>query len=733
MDNGARGSWRADPLDVLDLAVKGISGEQRDGQRELASAVVDAMRLGHHLVAEAPTGSGKSLAYLAPAVASGLKVVVATSTIALQSQLVSKDLPALQRARGRRRSRSRSSRAAPTISACAKLTAAGKPDALFEQPVVAAFSKHLEHAATSSPRRPTPATAPSSTTRSPTRRGPRSAARASSARVAPTAPTATSASPSARANGRRASTSSSSTTRSTAPTSRRDGNVLPDHDVVIIDEAHSFADNATNTFGADLAAEVSPACRALLAKAGVDPNAVDAFAQARSRRSARCSRSREGRIDVGDNDRAQLGAALRLREARDRDRQARQDRERRRAKRTAQLAARRLEVLRRLGAPTTTTSCGSKGPATRAGFEVAPVSVGGVLGAMLLDAPSGDRGRRRPSAASRPSRAFADRLGFDSSAATGHVGRTNDDGRASRTPGAATCRCSRRRRSTGASKACSTSGNDLPDPRRANERGSSRRAIVCAARQRGRRALARALHVDAPTSNASPNCCASAPSTTCSRRATPTSAELSRSFTEDETSVLVGTRSFWAGIDVPGVACVLVVIDRIPFPSPGDPLHAARRERAEAAGLERVRNRRSPRPPRSCSRRARAGSSARRATAASSRCSTPRLANARLPHASCSRRCRRSVAASISTRRATFLKDAAQRVPKSRITQPASAAPVPVTEEDVFARSSPKELGKIRNGVACPDCGADKGERCHDEKGWTMAFLHDARLAAGAS
>jgi ATP-dependent DNA helicase DinG len=59
---------------------------------------------------------------------------------------------------------------------------------------------------------------------------------------------------------------------------------------------------------------------------------------------------------------------------------------------------------------------------------------------------------------------------------------------------------------------------------------------------------------------------------------------LVRTFLDDETSVLVGTRSFWAGIDAPGVACVLVVIDRIPFPSPGDPLHAARREHAERAG-----------------------------------------------------------------------------------------------------------------------------------------------------
>ena len=56
-------------------------------------------------------------------------------------------------------------------------------------------------------------------------------------------------------------------------------------------------------------------------------------------------------------------------------------------------------------------------------------------------------------------------------------------------------------------------------------------------------------------------------------------------FLDDETSVLVGTRSFWAGIDVPGVACVLVVIDRIPFPAPNEPLHAARRERAERMGL----------------------------------------------------------------------------------------------------------------------------------------------------
>jgi hypothetical protein len=64
------------------------------------------------------------------------------------------------------------------------------------------------------------------------------------------------------------------------------------------------------------------------------------------------------------------------------------------------------------------------------------------------------------------------------------------------------------------------------------------------------------------------------------------SGRLTRDFIEDETSVLVGTRSFWAGIDAAGAACVLVVIDKIPFPVPDEPLHAARRSRAQARGVD---------------------------------------------------------------------------------------------------------------------------------------------------
>lgn len=55
-------------------------------------------------------------------------------------------------------------------------------------------------------------------------------------------------------------------------------------------------------------------------------------------------------------------------------------------------------------------------------------------------------------------------------------------------------------------------------------------------------------------------------------------------FASDERSVLLGTVSLWQGIDVPGRACILVVIDRIPFPRPDDPITSARAERAEARG-----------------------------------------------------------------------------------------------------------------------------------------------------
>lgn len=68
-------------------------GETRPGQIEMADAVAEAIASKHHLVVQAGTGTGKSLAYLVPVALSGRRVVVATATKALQDQLAAKDLP----------------------------------------------------------------------------------------------------------------------------------------------------------------------------------------------------------------------------------------------------------------------------------------------------------------------------------------------------------------------------------------------------------------------------------------------------------------------------------------------------------------------------------------------------------------------------------------------------------------------------------------------------------------
>ena len=55
-------------------------------------------------------------------------------------------------------------------------------------------------------------------------------------------------------------------------------------------------------------------------------------------------------------------------------------------------------------------------------------------------------------------------------------------------------------------------------------------------------------------------------------------------FAKDETSILLGTISLWQGVDVPGSSCILVAIDRIPFPRPDDPVMSARSAEVDAAG-----------------------------------------------------------------------------------------------------------------------------------------------------
>jgi len=85
-------AWLADVVDAL-------GGQHRSGQQEMATEVAKSLENGTHLLVQAGTGTGKSLAYLIPAVDYALTnespVIIATATLALQNQIINRDIPRL--------------------------------------------------------------------------------------------------------------------------------------------------------------------------------------------------------------------------------------------------------------------------------------------------------------------------------------------------------------------------------------------------------------------------------------------------------------------------------------------------------------------------------------------------------------------------------------------------------------------------------------------------------------
>ena len=78
---------------------KAIPGfKPREPQRQMAVAVTQSIEKGQPLVVEAGTGTGKTYAYLAPALRAKKKVIISTGSKALQDQLYSRDLPMVSKA-----------------------------------------------------------------------------------------------------------------------------------------------------------------------------------------------------------------------------------------------------------------------------------------------------------------------------------------------------------------------------------------------------------------------------------------------------------------------------------------------------------------------------------------------------------------------------------------------------------------------------------------------------------
>ena len=355
--------------------------------------------------------------------------------------------------------------------------------------------------------------------------------------------------------------------------------VLPDHDIVIIDEAHSFPDNATSAFAGDIATDAISRVSGMLARAGADKAAVDALGEA-GRRLAAVIDAREGTIDVAADEEAAsalVAAAERLATASAKLDRAGNDY----AKRTTGLALGRLEVLRRLAAPGPDDVVWVERVGRNRRMRIAPIAAGETIGNTLLAchpviAVSATLGGEPPFPA------LARQMGFRSDAAPGawadpdavDDGPDDDDrpvARAGRGYVALRTASSFDWRAQGILYVA----KDLPDPTRARDdwveaAGDRICALVNAA---GGRALvlctsrANVTHFAAMLRERTDHYIL--------EQGERDTGRLAEAFIEDESSVLVGTRSFWAGIDAAGAACVLVVIDRIPFPAPGEPVQDA--------------------------------------------------------------------------------------------------------------------------------------------------------------
>ena len=316
-----------------------------------------------------------------------------------------------------------------------------------------------------------------------------------------------------------------------------------------------------------------------------------------------------------------------------------------------------------------------------------------------------------------PFSGFAFGMGFDPAAAPGEWGDRDDDGRLTSRAGRGYVALQTPSSFDWKEQGLLYVGKDLPDPGRANDAwieqsgdrlcrlvnaAGGRALVLCTSHANVRRFAdllrERTTHDVLAQGDADVG-------------------RLTRSFVEDEASVLVGTRSFWQGIDAPGVACVLVVIDRIPFPSPGDPLHAARQERAAGLGLNSFAVVDTPA----------AALVLAQGAGRLIRTRTDRGVVAVLDSRLATRDYRHQLLAAMPPFRrivdldeaCAFLEHAAEHVPASQAT--VAAPPREVTEEDQVA---------IRNAVGCPDCGSQVARRCRDAEGYTLAFLHPGRIAA---
>jgi ATP-dependent DNA helicase DinG len=572
-------SERPAALEILGRCVAALDGDERPGQRRLTDAIASAVGEGHHLVAEAPTGSGKSLAYLSAIAAAGVRAIVATATLTLQDQLWRKDLPLVQE-HGGATVTGALLKGRGNYLCLAKLEGARQGDALFDERPGAGFALDLERLSRFSAESETGDVVDLDERVSPSSWramtcGPNECPGVSRCDVG--------ADCFAERARRRADDADVVVVNHAlyAANLATGGRLLPEHDVVVIDEAHAFDRFATGALGADAHPGGLRQLAGRLRRAGAPLTATEPVLESADALEGALE-DLDGRVDPSEQELARIltsvdervaaaSAAVDAGAAGVLGAQA------------VRLALARLEAIRRLRAPRSDDVVWVEG-GERPALRLAPIVIGprlapvlfAQLPVVLLSATLGPGPRFDP---------LARRLGLDPSAAPRRGADDTDD----TDDGPGLGYDSRRFESPFdlRNQAMLYVPRALPDIRTPDWEAAAQDELCGLVDAAGGRALV--LCTSWRNVRAFSEMLRERTDHTVLAQGDDGTARLIDTFVADESSCLVATRAFWQGLDVPGPACVLVVIDRLPFTRPDDPLEQARREAVERDGADGFR------------------------------------------------------------------------------------------------------------------------------------------------
>lgn len=540
------------------------AGEDREGQLRMAEAVARAVLERRHLVVQAGTGTGKTLAYLVPCILLGVRCVVATATKALQDQLATKDLPFLAAHLG-----------SPFEFAVLK----GRSNYLCRQRALevggggdqlAIDDEGVDTGALRGQLLKLLAFGRSSETGDRSELdfepAPRAWGQVSvSAMECPGAARCPSGGECFAEQARQRAEFADVIVVNThlyGTHLASGGFVLPEHDIVIFDEAHALEDVASASLGLELGGgrfrALARNARSLVADAKVIEDLDDAGRLV----EAALDPWRDKRLPAGlghDVAAAFTVAAERTNRVITAARSSTATGDDARKARVLQAGGHLAGDLSFAASIPDSFVAWVEGPPHSPVFRMAPIDVGSLLAEKLWDERSAVL-----TSATIPAH-LSTRLGIDTAECDElDVGSPFDY-------------------DTQALLYCAT---HLPDPRRDAYEPAMHDELEKLIRAAGGRTLAlftswRAMQAAAEEMTGR------LPFTLLTQSDLP-KPMLLEAFSSDETSCLFATMGFWQGVDVPGPALSLVTLDRIPFPRPDEPLLQARRERAGAAAFRLI-------------------------------------------------------------------------------------------------------------------------------------------------